>query len=214
MNLRTPGATKVVGSLSLLVVAALGWTLAVGPETAALSDARLEIQTTSDRNDVLRQQLASLRRQRLQLASIRESAQRLAVTFPPTADQPGLFRAVTAAAVEAGIGADGVNTLAPTPPMVGGADPATGAVSAAPPAAGTANLARQTVIVAVTGGYTQTERLLENLEHMDRAYLVTGVTLGGGAETGTYTTTITGDMFVMPPVEDPGETLNLSSPRR
>ena len=71
-------------------------------------------------------------------------------------------------------------------------------------------LARQTVTVAVVGTYEETERLLENLEHMPRAYLITAIALAG-AETGDFTTTITGDMFVMPPVEDPGKTLNLAS---
>ncbi len=210
MNLRTPTATKIVGSVSLLVVAALGWVLVVGPETTALADARLEIQSISDQNDVLTLQLASLRRQQLQLAPTRKAARELAEKFPPTADQPGLFRDVTAAAVDAGIGADGVTTLAPTPPTIGGADPATGGVGAAAPPAGS-NLARQTVTVNVTGGYDQTEQLLENLELMPRAYLVTGVTLGGGGEGGEYTTTITGDMFVMPPVADPGDDLDPDS---
>ena len=210
MNLRTPGGTKVVGSLALLLVAALGWLFVVGPETSALSEARLEVENISDQNDVLTLQLASLKRQQLELAPTRKAARKLAVKFPPTADQPGLFADVTAAAVDAGIGAQGVTTLTPTPPTIGGADPVTGAVGAAPPPAG-ANLARQTVTVSVTGGYDQTERLLENLEHMPRAYLVTSVTLGGGGEGGEYTTTITGDMFVMPPIEDPGDMVNVAS---
>lgn len=226
MNLSTPGATKVVGSLALLVVAGLGWVLVVGPETDTLARAREEVTTVRDQNVVLTSQLAVLERQREGLAETRRDARRLAALFPPTADQPGLFEEVTAAAVDAGIGPQGVTTLTPTPPQLGTtgdasaaapaadppadppADPA--ADPAAAPAAG-ALLARQTVTVAVTGTYDETQRLLENLEHMPRAYLVTSVSLASGSEGGDFTTTITGDMFVMPPVVDPGKTLNLSS---
>ena len=74
-----------------------------------------------------------------------------------------------------------------------------------------AELARQTVTVSVTGGYAETQDLLENLEEMPRAYLVSSVTLSGGAEEGGFTTTITGDMFVMPPAQDPGPDLDLAS---
>ncbi len=201
MNLRTPGANKIVGTLALLLVAGLAWLLVVGPETGTLSEARAEIQSTRDQNQVLATQLAALEAQREELGPTRKAAKQLAEKFPPTADQPGLFSAVTAAAESAGIGAKGVTTLAPTPPQVGGADAATGAVGAAP-AAG-AGLAVQTVTVSITGGYDQTEQLLRNLEQMPRAYLITGVTLGGG-DAG-YTTTVTGEMYVMPPVADPGD---------
>lgn len=226
MDLATPGATKLVGSFALLVVAALGWQFVVGPETDALAQAREEISTVRDQNAVLTSQLAVLEKQREGLAETRRDARRLAALFPPTADQPGMFEEVTAAAVDAGIGPQGVTTLTPTPPVLGTADsavpapPATTDPASEPadptdPATAAAVdpqlLARQTVTVAVTGTYEETQRLLENLEHMPRAYLVTAVSLASGSEDGEFTTTITGDMFVMPPVEDPGKTLNLSS---
>lgn len=200
MNLRTPGATKVVGAIVLVVVAALSWLLVVGPETSALSEARAQIQTTRDQNAVLQSQLSALEAQREQLGPTRRAARKLARKFPPTADQPGLFEQVTAAAESAGIGADGVTTLAPTAPQVGGTDPTTGVAAAAPTSGG---LASQTVTVSITGGYDQTVQLLHNLEHMSRAYLIDGVTIGGGEEG--YTTSVTGEMFVMPPVADPGD---------
>lgn len=208
MNLSTPGAVKIVGALALLVVGGLGWTFVVGPETTALSDVRLEIESTRDQNDVLALQLITLKKQAQELGETREDALALAERFPPTADQPGLFEAVTAAAVDAGIGAKGVTTLAPSPPVIGGTDPAAGVQVEGP--AGGAQLARQTVSVSVQGSYEQTQRLLENLEQMSRAYLVTSVTLGGGGETGSFTTTVTGDMFVMPPVPAPDEAVDAS----
>ena len=202
MKLNTPTGTKVAGGLVLLLLAGLGWMFVVGPETDKLAAARQAITDARDQNDVLRLQLVTLKKQAEQLDATRETAQALASKFPPTADQPGLFKAVTAAAVDAGIGAQGVTTLAPTPPTIGGVDPTTGVQLATPTGA---QLARQTVSVSVEGTYDQTQRLLQNLEQIPRAYLVSSVTLGGGASEGAYTTTIVGDMFVMPPVADPGD---------
>src|SRR5689334_19861299 len=119
MDLGTPTATKVVGGLSLLAVAALGWTLVVGPETGTLSERREQVEMTRTQNQQLATQLTALERQRDALGATRRIAAALAEQFPPTADQPGLFEEVTAAAVEAGIGAEGVTTLSPTPPTIG-----------------------------------------------------------------------------------------------
>lgn len=213
MDLGTPAATKITGSLVLLVVVALGWTVVVGPETGALSAAREEVISIRDQNTLLAGQLAALERQRESLAKTRKAARDIAVKFPPTADQPGLFEEVAAAAVGSGIGAEGVTNLAPTPPVVGGGTAGAPAPAGTPPGAAApgAGLARQAVTVAVTGTYDQTEQLLANLENMPRAYLVTDVSLAGDTEGGVYTTTITGDMFVMPPIPDPGKIRNLSN---
>ena len=202
MRLGTPAGTKVVGTIGLLVVAALGWLLAVGPQTARLGEVREEITTVQDQNRTLATQLAALRQQQEELAATRRTARQLAAKFPATADQPGLFQAVTLAAELAGIGADGVTTLAPTPPQVGTTEEAT---TTAP------LLARQTVTVTVVGTYEETQRLLEELEQMPRAYLVTAVNLAVDSKTGGFVTTVAGDMFVMPPVEDPGRSVNLAS---
>lgn len=218
MQLGTPAGTKVAGALGLVAVAALGWTLAVGPETGELTEAREQVTAIRDQNALLQTQLAALVKQQAQLADTRSAARVLARKFPPTADQPGLFAMVTDAAIDAGIGAEGVTTLSPTPPVVGGdtagaaADPAEPAADPAATAPGTGGgLARQTVTVSVSGTYDQTQQLLVNLENMDRAYLVTSVSLAGDAEGMTYTTTITGDMFVMRPVKVPDKAVELAS---
>jgi Tfp pilus assembly protein PilO len=210
MDLNTPTASKVVGGLSLVAVAGLSWVLVLGPETSTLADTRAQIESTRQQNDVLTAQLSQLDQQRSQLKDTRKTAHSLAEKFPPTADQPGLFEEVTAAAVDAGIGPKGVTTLAPSPPVIGGVD---GGVTADPPAAGSGQLASQTVSVSVSGSYDQTLQLLSNLEQMPRAYLITSVGLAGGGEGGTdtFTTTIAGEMFVMPPVPDPGKTINLDA---
>lgn len=200
MNLRTPRATLVAGALLLVVLAVAGWFLAVGPKTEALAEVQTSIEDTRAQNDLLEQQLAELREQAAAITETEAVADELARVFPGTADQPGLFRMVTDAAARAGIGSRDVTALSPTPPTIGGADPATGASPV--PAAG-ATLARQTVTLSVEGTYAETTELLANLEQMPRAYLVTSVSLGVGSGPGSFLTTVTGDMFVVPTIDPP-----------
>lgn len=199
MNLGTPSATKVLGALGLLVLAAAGWFFVLGPTMATLADVREQTEASRSQNDLLTVQLLQLKKQAADLDATRATAEALAAKFPPTADQPGLFQQVTDAATGAGIGPKEVTALTPTPPVIGGVDAAAGVQ----PGAATGGLAVQTLTVSVEGDYAETQRLLENLEELARAYLISSVTLGGGTETGRYTTTITGDMFVMPPAPDP-----------
>lgn len=208
MKAKTPGATKLVGAGGLLLTAALGWMFVVGPQVSALADVRLEIEETRSQNVVLSQQLATLRQQSQKLGKTRRAAHGLAAQFPPTADLPELFRTVTAAAVDAGIGARGVTTLAPSAPVMSGTDPATGL-----PLSGGSEptLARQTISVSVEGTYDQTRQLLENLEQMTRAYMITSVTLTGSEGAGKFLTAISGDMFVMPPLVPPDHAINDSN---
>jgi Tfp pilus assembly protein PilO len=201
MELHTPRATMIIGVASLLLIAAVSWTVVIGPEMSRLSAVRTQIQDTRDQNALLQVQLARLVKQSKDLDAVRGTAEALAAKFPPTADQPALFEAVTEAAVDAGIGADGVTTLAPSPPVTGG-EPTAGVPAQQPTKGG--QLARQAVSISIEGSYQKTLRLLDNLEQMARAYLVTSVSLNGGAEDG-FTTTLTGDMFVMPPLADPGD---------
>jgi Tfp pilus assembly protein PilO len=201
MNLKSLGATKILGAVVMVLIVALGWWLVVGPKTAALSDVRVQIAGTRDQNDGLQLQLISLQRQAEHLDEVRGTARALATKFPPTADQPGLFREITAAAEAAGIGPEGLTSLAPTPPVEGGGDAASG-IQLEDPSEG---LAKQTMAIAVTGSYDQMQELLENLEQMPRSFLITTVALSGGGEGGEFTTTISGDMFVMAPAVDPDE---------
>lgn len=209
MRTTTPRATKLLGAGGLLLTGVLGWVLVVGPQVSALAAVRLEIEDTSAQNEVLDTQLASLQQQSLSLGETRHTALELAAKFPPTADLPELFRIVTAAAVDAGIGPRGVTTLAPTAPVMSGTDPVTGLPLAE---AGESKLARQTVLVSVTGTYAQTRQLLDNLEQLTRAYLITSITLTVGENAGIFQTAITGDMFVMPPPASPDEPIDDSNP--
>jgi Tfp pilus assembly protein PilO len=201
MNLTSVVATKILGVVALLAITAGGWLLVLNPKTSELADVRTQIETTRGQNETLRHQLAKLEAQRKQLPATRATARALAVLFPPTADQPTLFKTVTAAAAQAGIPADDVTELSAEAPVAGTSG---GSDKAQLPGESTdSDLAGQTVTITVQGDYDEIQRLAENLEDLPRAYLVSSLTLSVGADAGTYTATITGQMFVMPAAPDP-----------
>jgi Tfp pilus assembly protein PilO len=207
MGRRPTTTTKILGAAALLAITGAGWVLVLSPQSSELADVRNQIETTREENATLEQEVAKLEVQRRQLPATRATARALAALFPPTAAQPTLFRAVTAAATTAGIPANDVTELsaaAPVPGSAGGADKAQ-----LPGEATDTDLAGQTVTITVQGDYDEIQRLTENLEDLSRAYLVSSLTLGTGAQPGAYTATVTGQMFVMPAAPDPA-----TAPRR
>lgn len=209
MNLRSPGATKLLDALALVLLVGVGWLLLLSPQTSELAEVHTQIETTRNQNDALRHQLIVLQKQQGQLEDTRAIAEALAAKFPPTADQPELFRAVTAAAKAAGIPAKRITTLTPTPPVVGSGDPADGVQL--PGAATAADVAVQKVSLTVEGSYDEMRKLIENLERMPRAYLIPSLTLSVGTAPDRFSTTIAGDMFMMPPAKYPDSAKALSS---
>ena len=209
MNLGSPRTTKIVGALALAAIAAAGWLLAVGPQTEELGEVRTQIEDTKDKNVALQQRLAKLQTQQKQLPATRTTARALATLFPSTADQPTLFKIVTAAAARAGIPASRVSELSATAPaaVVNGSATSTGTTgstgTAKLPGASNAGLAAQTVTITVQADYAKVQRLAVNLEEISRSYLITSLTLGMSQTAGAYSATITGLMFVMPAATDP-----------
>jgi hypothetical protein len=216
MKLGSLGATKLLGTLALVVLVGVGWLFLVSPQRNALVEVHTQIETTRGQSSSLRQQLVVLLELQSHLKDTRTAAKALAGKFPPTADQPELFSAVTAAAATAGIPARRITTLTPTPP-VAGSDKAAGGVQ---PAGATtaADLATQSVSLTIEGTYEEVRKLIANLEGMPRAYLITSLTLGSGTTPGTFTAIIDGTMFAMPPIDDPtskklpSETIEHTSP--
>lgn len=194
MSLHTVTATRVLGALALLLVAAAAWLLLLGPARADLAEARQEVVATADANALRTVQLAGLEQQAGDLGAVDDVADDLATLFPPTADQPGFFEMVDAAAAAAGIAPGKVTALSPglpTAPVE--QDPAT------------VRLAEQSVTLDVEADERSLRRLLAELESMDRSFLVRSVTLTASSEAGAGAAraSIQGSTFVAAPVERP-----------
>ncbi|WP_372727812.1 hypothetical protein [Nocardioides sp.] len=201
MNLRTPTATITLGVLALLVTAGLGWLLLLGPVTGSLGRAHAQSAQAVQQNESMAAELRALEDQRDGLAELTVEADRLAVLFPPTADQPGFFTSVTTAARKAGINPKAITTLSPSAPVpVTGA---TGSPEQPAPAPADARLAEQTVTLTVTARDGQIQALLRHLEKLDRSFLITTVDISGAGPTDPLTVSISGKTFVAPPVTAP-----------
>lgn len=201
MNFRSVAATKTIGGASLVLVTAVGWLALIGPSTSTLAEKQEQTESASSQNQVLQVQLVKLQDQAVGLAATRRTAAALSTRFPPTADQPGLFTQVTTAASDAGILPKDVTALTPGPPTVASSAETPGE-AADTPTGGSDGVARQTVTVSVQAPYDATQDLLARLEQLPRAFLVSSVAVAAGTSSTTYTTTVTGDMFVMPPTGD------------
>lgn len=228
MNLRSASATLLLGGLALLVLAAGGWLLLLGPVTEEVGSTREATTAAVERNQVLDAQLTGLEERAEDLRSTRRAAEELTTLVPATADQAGFFEALGAAAARAGYAPRDVTSLSPTAPVpvapgVGSAAapttpaPETGTeagskagseagseAGTAPPAAPT-DYAVQTITLTLTGTYDQAQRLLGELGGLSRALLVRSIALSGEAGSSTLTLTISGQTFVAPPVPEPDD---------
>lgn len=212
MNLKTAPATILLGSLALVVLAALAWVGLIGPaldDRSATSTARTDIQ---DRNQTVRMQLARLREQAADLPATDKRAARLETSFPVTADLPALFEDISDLAQEAGLTPGQVLGLSPDAPTVLGSDPAapapaagsagttggTAGSGASTPAPG-ADVGVQKIQLSFEGDYDQLVDVLRGIETMPRAYLVSAVTVSS-TET-SLKLDVEGTSFIMPPLD-------------
>ena len=182
MNLSTARANLTVGVALMVVIVLAGWFLLVGPTVSAVGETRTQGGDVADANLVLTTQLGTLRAQAEDLTVTRAAATELEALWPATADQPGFFRAVNAAASAAGYADGDITALSPGAPVavVAGTDVAALAAGTAPatpapaeaapdgeaaPADGTVapaaapTYAVQTLTLTVEGSYDQAREL-------------------------------------------------------
>lgn len=209
MNLRSVTGTRLIGIAAIAVVALASWLLLISPVLDKTSAAKDATSMAEDRNRLMTTQVAALKRQREDLPVYERTAAGLARLFPPTADQPGFFAAVVAAAGRAGIASDNVTTLSPSAPQLLGPDGqplSADALAAQGDDAPRTDVAQQSVAVSAEGSYDQIQRLLAALEQMDRAFVVSSLSVerggdGEGDTPATLTVSITGSTYVAAPLE-------------
>ena len=201
-----------IGLLLALLVAS--WMFVLSPRSDAVAAANDQVSVASAANDALRGTIATRRVQQAKLPELRKVEKALSGRFPPTAEQPQLFKMVTAAAGQAGLAPSAVSNLTISPPASGTAG---GAATAQLPgiAAPLAQIAAQTITMDVKGTEEQIRKLVGNLEQLPRAFEVTTVSLSNAAATETttavQTAAITGQMFVMPTLADPTATTTVKA---
>lgn len=151
-----------------IALAVLMVVLLVLPKMSAVSKAREDLQAAQDEEITLQSQLRSLQDAQAQAEQTRKEIAALEAKVPPTADLPGLFRVLQAAADRAGVDFFQFSPGAPS------AD-ASGRFSSIPSQ------------ITVTGTYFSLQEFLYRLETLSRAAKVMSVSItpASGGESAT-----------------------------
>jgi hypothetical protein len=207
--------TYLIGGVAIVLLAPLSWFFLVSPridQAREIGENRAAVQALNAKSA---KEIAALTSLKNGLVQERKVAAALAKKFPPTADQPMLFRQIVLAALKAGIPEKSVTSLGPAAPILGGpssgaklpgagAAPATagpGGIAAAP-ATGAENMATMAVSFNAQGTFPQMVKMLKNLEDLPRSFLITQVNLSS-ADNANFTIAVQGNMYVHRAVPDP-----------
>jgi Tfp pilus assembly protein PilO len=194
--------TYLVGVVAIVVLALVSWFFLVSPrmaQAAATGDQQVQVEAFNAKTQA---QIAKLTTMKKGLVKERLVASALAAKFPPTADQPTLFREIGLAAAKAGITENNVTSLGPAAPVLGGVSAGAKLPGAGADAKGTDNLATMAVSFNATGTFAQMVGMLTNLEDLPRSFLITQVNLASTDKT-KFTIAVQGNMFVYRAVPDP-----------
>lgn len=194
--------TYLIGIVAITVLTLVSWFFLVSPRMAQAGEIAAQQAQVEASNVKTQQQIAQLTTMKKGLVKQRQVAAALATKFPPTADQPTLFRQIGLAAKKAGITENDVTSLGPAAPVLGGASAVAKLPGAGAAAKGTDNLATMAVSFDATGSFTQMVALLSNLEDLPRSFLITQVNLAS-ADKAKFTIAVQGNMFVYRAVPDP-----------
>jgi hypothetical protein len=189
--------TILVGTLLLLVLAAVLWFFVLSPRLATASEIEAETQNVATSNLSLQARYNQALEQARQAPQSAKEAVALFETMPQEADIPDVLKQVTQAAQDAGIPADqvtSVRTTIPTPVVNNPKPASSGSTSSG--TAGRVQLATIGLELTASGKRAELLAFLDNLRQLDRAVLVksTGlVTTPDGADA----LTVDADLFVL-----------------
>ena len=226
---KTKPAAIIFGGVALALI--LMWVFAFNPTLAKRADAQTGLQEATDNNQNLSIQVAKLKGAAKNKELLAAQVAAFVKQFPSSADQPGTFAAIQAAAKSAGVTVNsftssvpaqatnavvptGVSnlatarpglTVAPVVPVVP-VDPGITTAVAFP-------IADVQVSLKVTGDMNAVTKFIKLLEALNRPVLVDSVTISGGlaaqpaGATGAAVSTGSADMvlrvFIAKPLDDP-----------
>lgn len=203
--------TTLIGTVLLLAALIAAWMFVLSPRSDAVAQVNEEVTAAEQSNQSLRSQIQSLRAREAQLPEMRKISKALDRRFPPTAEQAKLFKMITAAAAEAGIAPQHLQSMQMDPPAAVGT---AGSAQLPGVAAPTSEVAAQKLTINVSGTPAQIRDFVGNLEKLPRAFAVSTISLSQQSAPATpsentstaadaQTVTITGDMFNLKKVVDP-----------
>ena len=178
--------TLAIALVAVLAVVAGGWFLLISPQRANVTSLNAQTTTQEDANTSLQSKITALKAELVQLPEAKAQLEAVARRLPPDLAEVSLLQSLSKSAKDANIDLQAITpgnptavtataavaTIAPTTSAGG----TTAAVPAAAPAASAGTLYSVPLSLTVAGDYFDLEMFVHNLEGMQRALLVTGLT--------------------------------------
>jgi Tfp pilus assembly protein PilO len=182
--------TLAIALVAVLAVLAGGWFLLVSPQRSNVSTLNGEKATQDQANATLQTKISALKAELVELPAAKAALESVARRLPPDLAEVSLIQSLTHAAAEANVdlqvitpGSAVLATVAAPVAVTAAATTGTAAPGAAPVAAAPAPAANQLYSIplglTVSGDYFDLEMFIHNLEGMQRAVLVSSISLGG-----------------------------------
>jgi Tfp pilus assembly protein PilO len=196
MNMRTANTWYIGAAIAAILVLLAGWLLLVAPAKSNAADLTAQASAVDEANSVTQTKIAALQQQAKGVTAQQQKLAQIQAKIPPVSALPAMIRTLSDAATGAGVTLTSVTPA--TPAVVPGA---TGAVGSLP-------LETISLDVKISGNFSSVRLYLNSLETMQRAFLVTNLTIvnssntgaqsGSTAGTGTLTADISGNIFMAP----------------
>ena len=149
----------------MVAVAALAWFLLLSPRLSEADEITAQVEQVETSNLQLRNRVNQARDQVALAPAAAAEAQQLFATMPRAAELPTVLRQITDAAERAGIRPVDVSVISTSVPVAAGTAAAEGASGV--------SIANMDVGVTVAGPRESLLGFLDNLQALDRAFLIT-----------------------------------------
>lgn len=182
----------ILGILGVIALAVLAWFLLLSPRLSKADEVATQVEQVETSNLQLRNRVNQARAQVEQAPAAAAEAQELFATMPRAAELPTVLRQITDAAQQAGIGPTAIQVISTTVPVAAGPVAAEGTSGV--------SIANMDIGITVSGTRANLLDFLDNLQALDRAFLITSTQVSAAAqnvEGGDESLQVQGSMFVL-----------------
>ena len=177
----------LIGGIGSVLLLLIGYFLIISPARGQLDELNVAIADQEAKNQQLTAKLAQLKSQVAEVPAKIKEVRAVQAKMPASMEQPALVRSLEQAAGSAGVSLTNISASTPT------------AIEGAP---GNLELVGLPYTMNATGSYSQLKTFVSGLEQLERAFLLTTLTVAGGSDdTGSLTLDVAGRFFSLENLE-------------